>query len=112
MKKTNQYMLLVVCAIGVAAFSTKLTAADSAMPGCCGMAAMMETNADAKADAAVTPDLLTTCPVSGDKLGEMGKPHTFTYKGQEVKLCCSMCKAKFDKDPEKYMAKIRAADKK
>jgi len=57
------------------------------------------------------PDLLTTCPVSGDKLGEMGKPYTFVYKGQEIKLCCSGCKKDFDKDPAKYVAKIRAADK-
>jgi len=57
------------------------------------------------------PDKLTTCPVSGDKLGEMGKPYVFTYKDQEVKLCCSGCKKDFDKDPAKYMEKIRAADK-
>jgi hypothetical protein len=59
------------------------------------------------------PDLLTTCPVSGDKLnGDMGKPYVFTYKNQEVKLCCPNCKADFMKDPDKYMAIIRAADKK
>jgi YHS domain-containing protein len=57
------------------------------------------------------PDLLTTCPVSGDKLGEMGKPFVFVYKGQEVKLCCPDCKTDFDKDPKKYMKLIRAADK-
>jgi YHS domain-containing protein len=57
------------------------------------------------------PDLLTTCPVSGDKLGEMGKPKIIIYKGQEVKLCCPDCKKDFDKNPAKYMAKIRAADK-
>ncbi|HEV2693209.1 MAG TPA: hypothetical protein VG347_09970 [Verrucomicrobiae bacterium] len=59
-----------------------------------------------------TPDKLASCPVSGDKLdGDMGKPFTFTYKDQEVKLCCKSCKKDFDKDPDKYMAKIRAADK-
>jgi len=57
------------------------------------------------------PDLLTTCPVSGDKLGEMGKPYIFVYKDQEIKLCCSGCKKDFDKTPDKYVAKIRAADK-
>jgi YHS domain-containing protein len=41
----------------------------------------------------------------------MGKPFVFVYQGQEVKMCCPMCKADFDKDPAKYMAKIRAADK-
>jgi YHS domain-containing protein len=57
------------------------------------------------------PDKMTTCPVSGEKLGEMGKPYTFVYKGQEVKLCCSGCKKDFDKDPAKYIEKVRAADK-
>ena len=113
MKKPIQY-LLAVCALGVVAISTKLAAADAAMPGCsmpscCGgnMAMpMADTNTNA------TPDLLTTCPVSGDKLGEMGKSLAFVYKGQEVKLCCKNCKKDFDKDPAKYMAIIRAADKK
>jgi YHS domain-containing protein len=41
----------------------------------------------------------------------MGKPYVFVYKGQEVKLCCKMCKADFDKNPDKYIAKIRKADK-
>jgi YHS domain-containing protein len=58
------------------------------------------------------PDLLKTCPVSGDKLGEMGTPFVFVYKGQQVKLCCPDCKADFDKNPAKYMKVIRAADKK
>ena len=65
---------------------------------------------NAGAKDAPKPDKLTTCPVSGDKLGEMGKPFTFEYKGQEVKLCCKSCKKDFDKEPDKYMAKIRAAD--
>ena len=56
------------------------------------------------------PDKLTTCPVSGEKLDEMGKPYVFIYQGQEVKLCCSGCKKDFDKDPAKYLKKIRDAD--
>ncbi|HEY1786583.1 MAG TPA: hypothetical protein VGJ73_00430 [Verrucomicrobiae bacterium] len=58
------------------------------------------------------PDLLATCPVSGDKLGEMGQAYIFVYQGQEVKLCCPDCKKDFDKNPKKYMKLIRAADKK
>jgi YHS domain-containing protein len=58
------------------------------------------------------PDLLATCPVSGDKLGEMGQVYVFVYQGQEVKLCCPDCKKDFDKNPKKYMKLIRAADKK
>lgn len=108
MKKTNQCLLLAACALGVLAFSTKLPAADSAMPSCCaGMVTPMAADASTNA----IPDLLKTCPVSGDKLGEMAPPFVFTYKGQEVKLCCKDCKKDFDKDPAKYMKKIRAADK-
>ena len=61
------------------------------------------------AEAKAKPDLLTTCPVSGDKLGEMGEPYVFLYKGQEVKLCCPNCKKDFDKNPAKYLKKIQAA---
>ena len=118
MKKTNQYLLLAACALGVVALSAKLTAADTAMPSCCmggmGMSMMSDTNTSANAGTNTNgiPDLLKTCPVSGEKLGEMGKPYVFTYKEQEVKLCCKSCKKDFDKDPAKYMKLIRAADKK
>jgi len=112
MKKTNLYILLAVGALGVLALTTKhtATAAECSMPGCCGgMAMPMASDVNTNA----TPDLLATCPVSGEKLGgDMGKPYVFTYKDQEVKLCCKGCKKDFDKDPEKYIAKIRAADKK
>jgi YHS domain-containing protein len=67
--------------------------------------------ADTNAAAATPPkpDKLTTCPVSGDKLGEMGKPYVFVYQGQEVKLCCSGCKKDFDKNPAPYLKKIQDA---
>ena len=69
--------------------------------------------ADTNSVAAIKPDLLATCPISGDKLGgDMGKPVVIVYQGQEVKFCCADCKTDFDKDPAKYIAKIRAADKK
>ena len=55
------------------------------------------------------PDKLTTCPVSGEKLGEMAPPYVFTFKGQEVKLCCSGCKKDFYKAPAKYLKKIQDA---
>jgi len=115
MKKTNLYLLLAVGALGVATLSSKLSAADDAMPAmssmpCCSGMTMATTIADANTNG--IPDLLMTCPVSKDKLGEMGKPLVFTYKDQEVKLCCKSCKKDFDKDPAKYLKLIRAADKK
>jgi YHS domain-containing protein len=77
------------------------------------LATFTATAADKKDDKkpAPIPDKMTTCPVSGDKLGEMGKPYVFEYKGREVKLCCPDCKKDFDKEPAKYMKKIVAADK-
>jgi YHS domain-containing protein len=102
----KKLILLAAVAIGAAILTVKVIAADCAMPSCCGGA-----QAETIADSAAKPDLLTTCPVSGDKLGEMGKPFTFTYKDREVKLCCKGCKKDFDKDPEKYLKLIRAADK-
>ncbi len=54
----------------------------------------------------VKPYKLDTCIVSDEKLDEMGKPFVFTHEGQEIKLCCKKCKAKFDKDPAKYLKKL------
>ena len=55
------------------------------------------------------PKSIKTCLISGEKLGDMGKPYVFVYEGQEVKLCCKGCLKKFDKEPAKYLAKINAA---
>ena len=50
---------------------------------------------------------LTKCVVSGEDLGD--KPYVFTHNGQKVELCCKDCLAKFNEDPDKYMAKIASA---
>ena len=50
---------------------------------------------------------LTKCVVSNDDLGD--KPYLFTHNGETVKLCCKDCLADFNKDPDKYMAKLNAA---
>jgi YHS domain-containing protein len=50
---------------------------------------------------------LTTCVVTGEKLGEMGPPVVINYKGTEVRFCCDSCPKKFYKDPEKYLAKLK-----
>jgi len=57
-------------------------------------------------EAAAKPYPLDYCLVSGDKIGEMGKPIVIVYHGQEIKFCCSDCPAQFNKDPEKYMKKL------
>merc|ERR1711879_835757 len=52
---------------------------------------------------------LTTCVVSGEKLGEMGKPIQRVIGNRLVEFCCSGCVGKAQKDPAKYLAKIDAA---
>ena len=67
-------------------------------------------NADAKA---AYP--LTTCVVSGDKLGgDMGAPVDYVYKEKGkpdrlVRFCCKDCIADFEKEPAKYLKKLDEA---
>jgi YHS domain-containing protein len=79
---------------GILASSTAALAADSSTP------------AQAKS---ARPYTLKTCIVSGEKLGEMGKPYVFVHEGQEIKLCCKNCLKDFQKDPAKYVKKLAAA---
>jgi YHS domain-containing protein len=58
------------------------------------------------------PYTLETCVVSGDKLGEMGKPFEYEYKGREIKFCCKNCVKDFNKEPAKYVKKIEEAEAK
>jgi YHS domain-containing protein len=45
----------------------------------------------------------TMCPVMEGPVNQ----NIFTeYKGKKVYFCCSDCKAKFEADPEKYIAKL------
>jgi len=60
----------------------------------------------------LTPYTLSTCVVSGEKLGEMGKPVVYEYKDREIKFCCKDCIKDFKKDPAKYVKKIEAAEAK
>ena len=58
------------------------------------------------------PYTLKTCIVSGDKLGEMGDPFVYAYKGREIKFCCKGCVKDFNKDPAKYIKLIDEAEAK
>jgi YHS domain-containing protein len=57
------------------------------------------------------PYPLTTCVISGEKLGEMAPPYIFVQDGQEVRLCCPNCLKDFKKDPAKYLKIIQDAEK-
>src|ERR1043165_381442 len=55
---------------------------------------------------------LKECVVSGEKLGAEGmKPYAIEYKGTQIQFCCKDCVAKFEKDPDKYLAMVKAAKK-
>jgi len=46
----------------------------------------------------------TMCPImDGNKID---KTVFVEYKGKKVYFCCAACKATFEKDPEKYIAKL------
>jgi YHS domain-containing protein len=55
------------------------------------------------------PYALDYCVFSGDKIGEMGKPVTEVYEGQEMKFCCKDCQKSFDKDPAAGLKKYNTA---
>ena len=66
--------------------------------------------ADEKKDEAKKAYPLTTCLVSSEKLGEMGKPFVTTHEGREVQLCCKGCLKDFNKSPAKYLKKLDEAE--
>ena len=43
------------------------------------------------------------CPVMGNPIN---KEVYTTYEGKKVYFCCASCKEQFEKDPEKYIAKL------
>ena len=49
---------------------------------------------------------LTTCIVTGNELGSMGKVITKVHEGREIRLCCKPCVKKFEANPDRYLSKI------
>ncbi|MGC1272235.1 MAG: efflux RND transporter periplasmic adaptor subunit [Planctomycetaceae bacterium] len=46
------------------------------------------------------------CPVTGLKLGSMGKPLPVSVAGETVYICCKGCEDKLKKSPAEYLAKL------
>jgi len=67
-----------------------------------GMAVAQQTPPTAPTSAQVVEVGNTICPVSHNKVGEMGPPIKITYNGKVYNLCCPMCIKTFKGDPEKY----------
>jgi YHS domain-containing protein len=45
----------------------------------------------------------TICPVMGNPIN---KQYFTEYRGKKVYFCCPACKPEFEKNPEKYLAKL------
>ena len=78
-------LLLAVLLLAVAASSGR---ADEAPPG------------------VVKPYPLDNCVVSNDKIDPQVPP--LVYNGQEYRFCCRGCIKKFNRDPDKYAARLLA----
>lgn len=89
----------------------RLAMATATVAGLLGMAWPGWT-AEAKDAQKPKPYPLNTCVVSGEKLGAMGEPYVFVHAGREIKLCCKGCRKQFDKNPEPFLKKIEAAERK
>jgi YHS domain-containing protein len=64
--------------------------------------------AELSADDRAAAEKQRVCPVSGDVLGAMDKPYKVSVKGQTVFLCCPACEKELVKNPDKYLAKMKA----
>ncbi len=55
---------------------------------------------------------LSVCVVSGEKLDEKekGQPLDYVHNNRLVRFCCETCQTDFQKDPDKYLAKIEKGD--
>ena len=85
MKRAQSILLLGTVTVLLAGCSSETTSSEAAMP---------------------YP--LDVCIVTDETIGADPnmKPYTFVYEGQEVKLCCKSCQKDFDRDPQKYLAKL------
>jgi YHS domain-containing protein len=99
--------MILALAVGFAGCKKKESPATPAkempMEGMQKQAAMTAAESNNTATTAMGSIEQTTCPVSGDKID---KNVFVEYKGKKVYFCCSSCKAIFDKNPEKYVAKL------
>lgn len=81
----------------IIAFIRKEDQANS-LPGSIEAASPMEQN----------PDIFIN-PVCGIPVQKSTAKHIIEYKGENVYFCCDGCKVSFEKEPEKYASKLKAA---
>lgn len=68
-------------------------------------------SAAAAAKTEVKPYPLSTCLITGAKLGSMGKPYVITAPGREIKFCCQGCVPEYEKNPADFLKKLETAEK-
>ncbi|NDE84823.1 MAG: hypothetical protein EB056_02135 [Verrucomicrobia bacterium] len=92
-----------------ATFALPLQAADVPQTPKAQIAKTPEEKTQAAEQAKTYP--LTTCLVSGDKLGGMGETIDCLYEGKLVRFCCKGCIKSFNKNPDKYLKELESAKK-
>ncbi len=95
--------------IAMLVVSTVLVPVGSVLGACCGSASkapcptQLAAADEVKAPAAVAAKAQTVCPVMGEPIDR----NVFVdYNGKRVYFCCTICQAKFKKDPAKYLKKL------
>ncbi len=91
MSKLIAGLLFATCIVLGVAATNYLRAADTAATP------STQPSADAK-------PVNTKCPVSGE---DIDPSDTVVYKGKTIAFCCPDCQKAFNKDPEKYVAKLK-----
>ena len=107
----KQKLLLLTCALFTFGLVSFCNASDTAAPKPPQAQIVKTPEEKAKATELAKTYTLTTCPVSGDKLGGMGETIDTLYQGQLIRFCCKGCIKSFNKNPDKYLKVIDAAKK-
>jgi YHS domain-containing protein len=93
MSKSTCVWLCAIC-VGLGIAGSRLLRADDTQKAA-------PTSQPAVAD---TTPVNTKCPVSGE---DIDTSKTIVYKGKTIAFCCEDCEKAFNKDPEKYVAKMK-----
>jgi len=100
-KKTHLMIAVLFAGLVLLGGCKKSEPASPATPAATTQGQAATTAEAAKATASTVEQ--TACPVTGEKIDK----NIFTeYKGKKVYFCMESCKAAFEKDPEKYIAKL------
>ncbi len=103
-------LVIAILLVGVGLAGCKKKEQPAAQSGTKTMEEMAETAGAAAEEAKKTATAVaaeieqTMCPImDGNKID---KDVFIEYKGKKVYFCCADCKAKFEADPEKYVANL------